>query len=106
MLFLEPDPKVPLSMLPHISSLLWITTTENVKRINIIRSQNRNTTKVNKTRCVDRLETRGMVLFERDIQFGEWGGGGLFSKKKISTILSIYSQLRIGINSLLSSPFP
>ncbi len=30
MLFLEPDPKVPLSMLPHISSLLWITTTGEV----------------------------------------------------------------------------
>lgn len=32
MLFLEPEPKVPLSMLPHISSLLWITTTGRIER--------------------------------------------------------------------------
>lgn len=41
MLFFDPEPKVPLSMLPHISSLLWITTTWNVSRGNdIIRPKN------------------------------------------------------------------
>lgn len=45
MLFLDPDPKVPLSMLPHISSLLWMTTTAKVRRrIDVVRYQNRNKT--------------------------------------------------------------
>lgn len=42
MLFFDPDPKVPLSMLPHISSLLWMTTTAKVmRRIGVIGYQNR-----------------------------------------------------------------